>query len=113
MTEEEFQDGVIELAQAQGWRVAHFRPARTADGGWRTAVSGDGVGFPDLVLVRAPRLAFAELKGERGSVRPEQKDWLMALAACAVDVSRRPRPVPEVYLWWPADWPEIEEVLKR
>src|SRR5215813_9770420 len=40
--------------------------AAEAATGWRTAVSGDGAGFPDLLLVRAERLVVAELKVGRG-----------------------------------------------
>jgi hypothetical protein len=46
LSEAAFTDAVIELARLGGWRVAHFRPARTASG-WRTPVQGDGAGFPD------------------------------------------------------------------
>ena len=47
MSERELQDAVIQLARLLGWRVAHFRPAMTTRG-WRTPVSADGAGFPDL-----------------------------------------------------------------
>ena len=104
MTEAQLQDSVIEMARAFQWMVAHFRPAMT-DQGWRTAVQGDGAGFPDLVLVRATRAIFAELKSEKGRVSPAQEAWLDRLRAV---------PGIEVYVWRPTDWSsgEVEEVLR-
>lgn len=98
--EEEFLFTVIEYAQAQGWRVAHFRPAKTAKG-WRTAVQADGKGFPDLVLVRE-RVLFAELKTEEGQMTPAQKDWLSALMTANAGY----------FLWRPSDWNDIRRILK-
>ena len=69
---------VVDVARLSGWRVAHFRAARTAQG-WRTPVTADGDGWPDLVLVRPPRLIFAELKSETGKVKPHQSKWLDVL----------------------------------
>ena len=40
MTEEQLLTAVMDLAKFAGWRVTHFRPARTGRG-WRTAVQGD------------------------------------------------------------------------
>lgn len=101
-TEEGFSGAVVEYAQLHGWRVAHFRKARTKNG-WRTPVAGNGTGFPDLVLVREKELLFVELKSQNGVVEHEQKKWLAALtaagAACAV--------------WRPSDWLTIEAVLKK
>ncbi len=51
ITEDNFQQTIIEMAQWLGWKVAHFRTARKADGTWYTPVEADGEGFPDLVLV--------------------------------------------------------------
>ena len=100
ISEEDFKALVIDLAHVHSWRVAHFRPAMTKQG-WRTAVQGDGAGFPDLVLVRGNRLLFAELKSVKGKVSPDQKTWLQGLReACS-----------EVYLWRPSDYDEIERVL--
>jgi hypothetical protein len=48
ITEAAFLRQVLDLAKLRGWRTAHFRPAQTSRG-WRTAVQGDGAGFPDLV----------------------------------------------------------------
>ncbi len=101
MTEAEFQTQVLQLARLLGWRTAHFRPARTAHG-WRTAVSGDGAGFLDCILVRGSLVLFVELKADRGRLRVEQEAWLEALRLAGQ----------QVYIWRPADWPEIERVLQ-
>lgn len=74
MTGAEIQTAIIELAHILGYRVAHFRPARTKHG-WRTAVGADGKGFPDLLLVRDKVVAI-EVKGDGDSLSPEQREWL-------------------------------------
>ena len=103
MSERQLQDAIIELAKLLGWRIAHFRPAMTREG-WRTAVQGH-VGFPDLVLLRPPRLVFAELKSKKGRVDFEQATWLNGL--------NEVKGV-EQYCWRPADWElgTVEEVLR-
>lgn len=99
--EARFTDQVLELAERLGWRRAHFRPARTATG-WRTAVQGDGAGFPDLVLLRGSRLVVAELKSDTApGPRPEQLAWLEAFEAAGA----------EAYVWRPAQLDEIAERL--
>lgn len=84
--EREFQAQVLQLAKLSGWFCYHTHDSRRS-----------AAGFPDLVLVRAPRVLFAELKSEKGQTRPEQAAWLEALRGC--------RSV-EVALWRPRDWPE-------
>jgi hypothetical protein len=103
MTEAELQSNVTELAKILGWRSAHFRPAMTSHG-WRTAVSGDGKGFPDLVLVRE-RILFVELKGVRGTLSVEQQDWMFALGEAGVQRE----------IWRPCHWLDgtIEAELRR
>ena len=101
-TEAGFTMAVIALAKLHGWRTAHFRPARTKDGGWRTAVSGDGAGFPDLILVRGTRIIAAELKVGKGKLTQAQSDWLS-------DLGRVPGMT--TCVWRPADWCEIVEWL--
>ncbi len=102
MTELDLMAGVLDLARVLGWTRAHFRPGRTAHG-WRTAVSGDGVGFPDLVLVRPPRIVVAECKAQTGRTTTAQTRWLSDLAACGLDV----------YTWRPTDYPDgIAAVLR-
>jgi VRR-NUC domain len=77
---------VIQVAHLYGWHIAHFRPARTADGSWRTPLQADGAGFPDLVLVRPPRVIFAELKTEDGKLDPLQQLWIDKLRRTLVEV---------------------------
>lgn len=101
ISEQEFFTQILDLAHIFHWRVAHFRPAGTIYG-WRTAVAGDGAGFPDCVLARPPRLVVAELKSDKGKVTPEQEVWLDLLAGC---------PGVEVYLWRPDDFEDISDIL--
>jgi hypothetical protein len=100
LTEDDLKATVIGMAQSFGWRVAHFRPART-EKGWRTPVEADGKGWPDLVLVR-DRVIYAELKSARGRVSPDQEAWMSALREAGA----------EVHLWRPSDMDEIERVLR-
>ncbi len=100
ISEAEFQTQVMQFAKLHGWRVAHFRPGLTKDGRWRTAVSGDGKGFLDLVLVRE-RVIFAELKTERGQLTPEQLAWAAVLEMAGQTVC----------VWRPSDWAGIEQTL--
>lgn len=94
MTEAQLQAAIIELAVVLGYRHYHTFNSRKSPSG-----------FPDLVLVRAPRIVFAELKSAQGSLTAEQKEWMASLAAC---------PSVETCLWGPADWLDgtIEKVLR-
>jgi hypothetical protein len=98
-SEEDFLNEVMDYARSNEWACAHFRAART-EHGWRTAVSGDGKGFVDLVMVRE-RVVWAELKTAKGRLSPEQRAWSDRLKAARC----------EVYLWRPASWGEIRRVL--
>jgi hypothetical protein len=85
----------------RGWRVAHFRPGLNARGKWQTAVAGDGVGFPDLVLVRGSILLFIELKVGRNKPSEEQIAWIEALNKTPAGA----------IIFYPHHWPEIERLL--
>ena len=97
------QTQVIDLAHLQGWLVHHTRPAQNRRGQWGTPIQGDK-GFPDLVLVRRPRVIFAEIKSQKGAPSAEQTGWLLELAGC---------PGVETHIWKPSDWPDIERTLRR
>lgn len=91
-TEKDFQQSVIELAQWHKWLVYHtYRSDRSP------------AGYPDLTLVRPPRLVFAELKTATGRITPAQRHWLQLLGAV---------PGVEVYLWRPADWECLTLLLR-
>lgn len=101
-SEASFTRQVIQYARLFGWKVVHVRPLRTKTG-WKTPVSGDGVGLPDTLLFRPAdgRRVAAELKVGSNKPTPAQRQWLADLAACGF----------ETFLWTPADWGEIESTL--
>jgi hypothetical protein len=91
---------VLDLAKLFGWRSAHFRPAMTK-WGYRTAVSGDGKGFVDVVLVRE-RVIWIECKRVGEPLKPEQELWRDALLAAGQ----------EYYIWTPDDFEEVAKILQ-
>ena len=106
LSEREFQQQVMELAQLSGWETYH--PLTSMRGGDRylTAASGTmAKGWPDLVLVQPKqrRLIFAELKRERGQTTPDQERVLLVLQALFPSV--------RVYVWRPSDWEQIRRIL--
>lgn len=100
-TEEEFKNHVLARALFYGWRRAHFRPARTRDG-WRTAVEGDGEGWPDVLALREAFLLVAELKMPGKKPTPAQEAWLEAFRRVGA----------QTFVWRPEDCLEIERILK-
>lgn len=91
ITEREFQRTVMVAARLFGWRCYHtFDSRRSAQG------------FPDLVLVRPPRIVFVELKTTRGTASPSQSEWLDDLTRCGA----------EVHLWRPGNWQQVETTLR-
>ena len=101
ITEDEFLRQVLQLAKLRGWRTAHFRPAMTKKGRWVTAVSGDGKGFPDLILVRRDSILVVELKVPPNKLTAEQQEWMDAFERTGI----------MVLCWTPNDWPLIEWTL--
>jgi len=80
VTGKQIQDGIAALAQAKGWRCAHFSPGRVGPKDkWITNYAYQSKGWPDLFLVRAGRLVAIEVKGDGDSVSRQQLDWLNAL----------------------------------
>lgn len=87
-----FQRQVLELARLYRRHAYHPALSKWSERGW-----------PDLALVRPPRLVFAELKSEKGKVTEHQERWLGLLEAC---------PGVEVFLWRPSDLERVAEVLR-
>jgi hypothetical protein len=90
-TERDFQQQVEDLARLMHWRLYHTRYF------FRSAV-----GFPNLVLVRPPRVLFAVLKSDDGICDEAQLAWLGDLERCHGI---------EVKLWRLSHWQEIVETL--
>lgn len=91
-SEAKWQDTILRAARLQGWLAYHTYDSRRST-----------PGFPDLVLVRPPRIVVAELKTEHGRLSKEQEKWLATFAKC---------PGTEVYVWRPSSWKQVEEVLR-
>lgn len=85
MSEDDLKGTVIEMCQALGLLVAHFRPAKT-DKGWRTPVEGDGKGFPDCVIAGPGGVIFAELKADGKHPDAQQRRWITTLGAAGADI---------------------------
>jgi hypothetical protein len=104
--EKELQSNIVELAHKLGFeKVAHFRPALCKVGGalvYRTPVSADGAGFPDLNIVGKGRVIYIECKSDKGKQSPEQLEWEMAIRATTA----------EYYLFRPDDWDLIVTTLR-
>jgi hypothetical protein len=93
MTEATFQEQVRKLAVDTGWLYYHTHDSRRSP-----------EGYPDVHLVKPPRIIHAELKVDDPKEKPSraQRVWLDAFAAC---------PGVETYLWRPKDWEDINLIL--
>jgi hypothetical protein len=91
MSEQELVDVIIETCGHLHLKVAHFRPAMTAQG-MRTAMQGD-VGFPDLVIADPRGHLFRECKSATGHLTTAQSVWLGLLSNVA-----------DAGVWVPQDW---------
>jgi hypothetical protein len=95
--EGDFQKDVVEAAETLGFLCYHtYRSDRSQ------------AGFPDLVMVKPPRVIFAELKRQKGKPKPAQEMWLAALGQCMYEGKAI-----EVYLWRPGDMDALLEILQR
>jgi hypothetical protein len=90
MAEKDFQRDVERFARRNGWKVYHTRDSRKSE-----------PGFPDIVMIRSPRLIVAELKTDTGQPTEEQLEWLEAFRAAGVPA----------FLWRPSDWSALAQTL--
>lgn len=91
LSEREFQKRVTDLCDWLGLRWYHSHDSRR-----------DPAGFPDLVIVGPGGVVFAELKSQKGRVRPEQFAWKDDLDRAGANA----------YIWRPDDWSQIQRTLK-
>ncbi len=105
-SETAWQQQVVTGAETLGWHIFHDnatnRPRKCRSCGAYTPGRRNVKGFPDLVMVKGPRLIVAELKDEYGVVSEEQQAWLDWFRAV---------PGVEVYTWRPRDSAEVTRVL--
>lgn len=93
--EEEFQAEIIKVAELFGWRHHHHRIS-----------IGSSPGFPDLILVKVPRLIAAECKADDNTTTDDQRVWLLDLERCGAEsVVWRP-----VEATGPEVWPIVETI---
>jgi hypothetical protein len=102
-----FQQQVLDLARIYGWRAYHTHDSRRSE-----------PGFPDLVLIRAPELIFAELKTSSGRLSPAQHEWIAMLSLVEEGIAQRAGDPPEsrlveVNIWRPSDFDAIHGRLAR
>jgi hypothetical protein len=119
-SEREFQRAVMEMAELCGWETLHVRTSMQ-QGRYLTATTGTmAKGWVDLVLVKGSRVIFAELKGDRGRLRPDQERVLSVLRGLdnppghiqgSGTTQQWFAPWIEVSVWRPKDWPSIEATL--
>lgn len=104
-SERDWQTTVLQYAALRGWKHYHDQatnaPRRCTGCGAIRHLPRNAPGWPDLVLVRRPDVLFVELKSDSGKVDDDQQAWIDELRACGQ----------RVYVWRPADWPEVERVL--
>lgn len=68
MSEEQFQQRILDYCELRGLLVFHDNDSRR-----------NRAGFPDLVIVGDHGVIFAELKTDKGKLRPDQETWLLRL----------------------------------
>lgn len=100
-SEAEFQQQVVDLAHALGWKHLHVRRSIGKGRKWVTATN---VAWPDLTLwsERQRRLIVAEMKTDPGRVTDDQADTLASLQRAGV----------ETYCWRPKDIDRIARILQ-
>ena len=92
ITENQFESQIRDLAEMFHWRYYHPFLSKWSERGW-----------PDIVLLRAPRLILAELKSDKGKLSIHQARWLWEL--------RKVRNI-EVKIWRPRHIERIAECLR-
>lgn len=105
LTEAEFQQQVIDLAQRCGYKVAHFRKVRVQRGDstyWETPVAADGTGFPDLIIVGFDRILAWELKVRPNKATAEQLEWLRVFGTACFNAG----------VYYPEDWDRMKAMLE-
>jgi hypothetical protein len=91
VTEQAFQETVQQAADLYGWWWYHTNDSRRSR-----------PGFPDLVLIKPPKVIFLEVKREKGRLTVAQADVLAMLSDCSEVQAGVVRP---------SDWEQVVEWL--
>jgi hypothetical protein len=91
LTERQWMLQVVDLAKLRSWWLYHPMLSKWSEPGW-----------PDLTLIRGPRMVLAELKTDKGRVTSAQQR-VFALLDQVQGI--------EAYVWRPADFDHVKEVL--
>lgn len=114
--ESDYDQTIIDMSHAYGWRCVHFRPGMTSrfrinkkgesKPVWTTPVSGDAAGFPDWMFFKpGEKPIFIEFKVGRNKPSPEQEEWL--------DLLNEVPGIQSGLLILPDDLDRLEELLKE
>jgi hypothetical protein len=90
ISEAQFQWEIVKLARRHGWAAHHHFDSRKSEVGW-----------PDLVLIRGPKIIFRELKVRGNTLSAAQANWIDLLIIAGQDAA----------VWTERDWPAIENIL--
>jgi hypothetical protein len=81
LSEAQFQQRIVQYAEARGWLVSHVQSVTMAGKGGRVIRQTPAAkGFPDLTLARDGKVWFMEVKSESGAVSADQLNWLWKLS---------------------------------
>ena len=96
LTEKDFQDQIVAEAVDQKWLVFHDHDSRK-----------NNPGYPDLTLVKAGRIIYAELKrqSKKAKLSPDQEFWIDELSKASGENVM-------VAVWRPSDRSYIWAVLR-
>ena len=91
IAEKDLMSQIRDLAKIYHWKLYHPFLSKWSE-----------KGFPDITLVRPPRIIFTELKRDEAKLTSSQQEWAELLKAC---------PGVEYYCWRPSDFDEIVKAL--
>lgn len=72
ITEKQLMSQVKDIALIYHWKWYHPFLSKWSE-----------KGYPDITLIRPPRIIFAELKRDTGKLTPSQQEWADLLQTCS------------------------------
>lgn len=110
LDEKSYEKLIVKEGAALGWTLNKVRRTPIKRGGrtiWITPTTVKG--WPDLVAVHpAGYVLFLEVKGDKGPLKPEQKELAQLLQP---GLNHTPDGRIGWYVVYPADWPKLHALL--